>query len=132
MSDRPNLHTYIPACRHFLEWLERRPRISISSRKEKPRALTDLLIVERAGSAAGHSAFSAFKAICPEMEGHLGESRRALKGWERVEFAREGAPIPLELVALMRQDWLDRGYVEEADALLAAVDLYIAHPKSKS
>ena len=81
---------------HLLEWLEQHPRVPILTREEKDRALTDyidhLLIEKRAGSSAAHSAFSAFKAVFPEMEGHLSEARRALKGWERVEFAREGPP----------------------------------------
>jgi len=73
----------------------------------------------------GRTIFSAVTCIFPEHIGNLRFSERALKGWERMFVAGEGAATTWQCVGAIAARMRVSGHSLGADLVLCAADLYL-------
>ena len=125
VADDTALSHYYRRAMEFLAWVRRHP-VRVRTVVQLDKALADFLdwlcYVERRGIAAGRDAVSGMQAAFPDLKAHFNEAHRALQSWARLGTSGEGAPVALELVALIEKHWRSLGEGEAADALVVWAD----------
>ena len=124
VDDATNL-AYQKAVREFLVDVKRN-ELDFGTFEARDQALadyiSDMCYVRQLGFGRANMLFNGFMHVFQDHRGRLPTSARALKSWQRLGQQGEGAPVPMEAVALVICRLFRSGRLIEGSAVLTQLD----------